>query len=140
MDSLINGVNNILLSSNVTDVEEWKKIDEIPGYQISSFCRLLLLNGKISKTSVKPDGYIQYRLRCDNKKISKYAHVLVAKAFIPNSENKLEVDHINRNKSDNRVVNLRWLTKVENMANIVRPKSEAQFIRILQVNSDKNME
>lgn len=44
-------------------------------------------------------------------------HRLVALAFIPNPENKPEIDHKNRNRFDNNVENLRWVTHTENMRN-----------------------
>ena len=55
-------------------------------------------------------------------------HRIVAQLFIPNPDNKPEVDHINTDITDNRVVNLRWVTSSENTQNKLTLKhiSEAQ--------------
>lgn len=64
------------------------------------------------KKSAKP--YLKIRVG-NNKK--KYVHVLVAETFLPNTDNKPYVDHINRERTDNRVQNLRWATLIENANN-----------------------
>jgi len=62
-------------------------------------------------------GYLMIRMTHDKKRSTKYPHRLVAEHYIPNPENKREVDHINRNSHDNRVENLKWVTPKENMKN-----------------------
>ena len=49
----------------------------------------------------------------------KFLHRIVATLFIPNPDNKPEIDHINAIKTDNRVENLRWVTHSENMLNTI---------------------
>ena len=63
-------------------------------------------------------GYIRARIVNDNGEVfNALVHRLVAQAFLPNTENKACVDHINRNRSDNRMENLRWVNARENMSN-----------------------
>lgn len=60
-----------------------------------------------------PQGYLQLSLNGKNYLI----HRLVAQTYIPNPENKPQVDHISGDKTDNRVENLRWTTSHENNSN-----------------------
>lgn len=60
-------------------------------------------------------GYHRLSLSHKGKPIKYSIHRLVAAAFIPNPENKKEVNHINGIKDDNRVENLEWATQSENM-------------------------
>lgn len=59
-------------------------------------------------------GYKIVKLSCEGKVSQFLVHRLVALAFIPNPENKATVNHINGDKSDNRVDNLEWATQSEN--------------------------
>lgn len=61
------------------------------------------------------DGQGYRRIGMNGKQFK--IHRLVAETFIPNPDNKLFVDHINRVRDDNRVENLRWVTRSENQRN-----------------------
>lgn len=59
-------------------------------------------------------GYLIVGLSKNGKRKNFYLHRLVAEAFIPNPENKPEVNHKKGNKYDNRACNLEWVTRSEN--------------------------
>ena len=60
-------------------------------------------------------GYLKVGLSKEGKKEYRFVHRLVAEAYIPNPENKTDVNHKNEIKTDNYVNNLEWTTHKENM-------------------------
>ena len=72
---------------------------------------------KYKKQKLDRNGYPQVQLYKNNKNHLRYVHRLVAIHYIPNPEEKPEVDHINRNILDFRICNLRWVTSEENKLN-----------------------
>ena len=80
------------------------------------------------KFNTHPAGYKQVALHNKGVMKTKNVHRLVALTYIPNPENKLCVDHINRIRIDNRVSNLRWTTTKENTNNIVVGRGSVSYI------------
>jgi hypothetical protein len=94
---------------------DWKQIDEYD-YFVSNTGLVRNKRGMILKPT-KDKGYIRVNL-CKNKEKKKHSvHRLVALAFIPNPDNKPQVDHADSNPSNNDVSNLRWATRSENTSN-----------------------
>jgi len=95
------------------DIEIWKKIENYDNYEVSSFGHIRnMKTGRILK-SYNSGGY--YCVGLSKKKTKSYnIHRLVAQAFILNPENKLQVNHKDKNSLNNNINNLEWSTNQEN--------------------------
>tara|TARA_R110001632_G_scaffold2424_5_gene10867 strand:- start:1003 stop:1491 length:489 start_codon:yes stop_codon:yes gene_type:complete len=81
------------------------------------------------KHGANKQGYLHVGLSKNGKKKSCSIHRIVGIHYIPNPDNNPEVDHINKIKSDNRVENLRWVTKSENQQNTGLRKDNTSGIK-----------
>jgi hypothetical protein len=100
-------------------IEEWKEINGFEGkYWISNLGRVRGIKSTL-KLKPKDTGYTQVNLYKSSKYITKLIHRLVAEAFIPNPDNLPQIDHIDGNRENNCVTNLRWCTPSENNRNPV---------------------
>lgn len=77
---------------------------------------------KIKSIRLSPDGYPCVTLCKDRKSKSIKIHIILAKAFIPNPENKPHIDHIDTNIQNYSLNNLRWVTPKENANNPITLK------------------
>ena len=110
-------------------MENWKDIEGYEGlYQVSNIGRVKRLVGfkcnveRFLKGSKDKDGYILMYLSKDGNAKMHKLHRIVAEAFVPNPDNKPEIDHINTDRTDNRAENLRWVTRKENANNPITVK------------------
>lgn len=108
-------------------MEEWRAVQGFEGYEVSSEGRVrsldryvkrgtatLTLKGKILKNILCNNGYYKVVLKGQKQRT---VHSLVCLAFHPNIENKPTVDHINRDRKDNKANNLRWASWNEQRLN-----------------------
>ena len=94
--------------------EQYKPIKDFPGYQVSDGGNVKGLKGWILKPVQDKKGYLKIGLYSGDGYYMRLVSRLVAQAFIPNPDSLLQVNHINEVKSDNRAVNLEWVTHAEN--------------------------
>ena len=93
----------------------WVKIDDYPNYEVSNHGDVRnVRTNKILGRRLDKDGYRNVQLYLRGHGCNKKVHRLVAQAFIPSTEDRDQINHINGNKEDNRVENLEWCTRSEN--------------------------
>lgn len=115
--------------------EIWKDIFEYEGlYQISNLGNVKRLESKwvcsrghtitrkehLIKGTFDKDKYLMVHLSNKNKNKRISVHRLVAQAFIPNPNNLPQINHINGNKTDNRIENLEWCNSKENINHAIK--------------------
>lgn len=102
---------------HIYTLEFWRDVKGYIGlYQVSNVGQVRsLITNKILKPVKKEDGYLRIDLYKNSEAKKFYIHRLVAEAFLPNEDELPEVDHISGDKTDNRVANLQWISKVENL-------------------------
>lgn len=101
-------------------MEEWKEVEGFSRYKVSN-------NGEVFDTKTNklvakqltgiPQYYYANMNRDDGKRKLVRIHILVAKAFLPNTDNLEMVDHRDKDKLNNAASNLRWVSRATNARN-----------------------
>jgi hypothetical protein len=122
-------------------MEEWRKILNFPNYSVSNLGNVKNnKTNKLMKINVK-GGYCNISLQNETSKKCCKVHRLVALAFISNPENKSDVNHEDKNKLNNNIENLTWMTPKENNQHksnglVYKSNKNKPIIRLDKINGD----
>ena len=150
--------NEEFIKSVSLEGEIWK---DVVGYEglyrvsnlgrVSSYNRTIIINSdyfkykwertykaKIMKQSKDKGGYLIVSLYDNESKCKNFkVHRIVASAFIPNDDNLPQIDHIDCNRMNNKISNLKWCTCKENHAN---PSTQIKRSdSVLQINNNNEI-
>jgi hypothetical protein len=100
--------------------------------RIYNATRKIFLHGTINRS-----GYVKVTLTLNGKSTTKLVHRLIAIHFIPNPDNKPDVNHLG-NKNDNRVCMLEWVTKKENVEHAVKYKTKLKRRSVHKIDAQNN--
>ena len=96
--------------------EQWRPIKGFDGlYEVSNLGNVRNKRGKVLSPKVGKTGYLIVGLHDNCEVTYKYIHRLVGETFLEIPDFKCEINHIDENKSNNRVDNLEWTTRVQNV-------------------------
>lgn len=112
--------------------EVWKDVVGYEGkYKVNNRGNIINRRGREVRPEVSQRGYLRVRLCCNNKKTNYKVHRIVAQAFIPNPNFLPQIDHINGNKQDNRIENLRWVDNITNNNSYKEPTISRQPVAVV---------
>ena len=114
----------------------WKQI-KYSNYEVSDMGDVRNSKSKKVRKTFDCSGYRRVTLYINNCVKNFLVHRLVAEAFIPNPNNLPEVNHINENKTDNRVENLEWCDREYNINYGTR--SKRCYKSLLQLDENGNL-
>lgn len=125
-NKLNNNLSNLYLDDTIAKMlpnEIIKRVKGLDKYYVSNMGRIFVIENqedmnrnehRLVTQQRDKDGYLRVRLRNNKgKRITLFAHRLVAQAFIPNPDNKPTVNHKDEVKTNNHVENLEWMTTKE---------------------------
>ena len=96
-------------------MEQWKKVHGFERYSVSEKGQVRNdEKGALVKPMNSTSGYLYVHLVKNRKKYTQYIHRLVGQAFISNPNELPQIDHIDGNKTNNCLSNLRWVTVSQN--------------------------
>ena len=105
---------------------------ENSGYFIKENGQVISPLGFALSSAINGGGYPYVTLHYNKRKFNKMIHRLLAIAYLPNPENKPQVNHIDGNKLNYSLDNLEWVTQFENMQHSVvtglSPKGERSYL------------
>lgn len=116
--------------------EEFRKLKLNENYSVSNLGNVRNdKTGQLLKQYKNKGGYLSVSIPNKNYRV----HRLVGFAFIPNPENKPCIDHIDNNRSNNNLNNLRWVTHTENNCNMSVPKKNKIGVKGVYWNKIENL-
>ncbi len=112
----------VLLPEFDLSAEYWAAYPKNPFYYVSNMGRVKTVQGDMLSISCQVHSYPIVSININGKFYAKYIYRMVAETFIPNPDNKLQVNHKNRIKYDSRLENLEWVTPSENVIHSMTTK------------------
>ena len=120
-------------------MEVYKKIKLYPNYEISSYGKVKnITTNENMKLRKRDDGYMDVGLTKNGEQKNELLHRLVAKAFCKKQSGEIEVDHIDKNRLNNKSSNLRWVSGSDNQRNKGLSKNNSSGISGVFLDKDKN--